>query len=148
MADKKLSSVNSVSDASYLYAETSSGETVKISKADLASVVAGIIGNASITKVGLMPSGYAYGTSTRTIAQNEVYKVGGINGLFLFQDIASYSHWHIMFKAKGVLIDLSNKAFGYLKLSLDGDDLVISNTNGGTARSATLIFQNINLFAK
>ena len=45
MADKKLSSVNSVSDASFIYAETSSGETVKISKADLASVVAGLIGN-------------------------------------------------------------------------------------------------------
>lgn len=44
MADKKLSSVNSVSDASFIYAETSSGETVKISKADLASVVAGVMG--------------------------------------------------------------------------------------------------------
>lgn len=44
MADKKLSSVSAVSDASFVYAETSSGETVKISKADLASVVAGIIG--------------------------------------------------------------------------------------------------------
>lgn len=40
MADKKLSSVSAVSDASFVYAETSSGETVKISKADLASVVA------------------------------------------------------------------------------------------------------------
>ena len=45
MADKKLSSVSAVSDASFVYAETSSGETVKISKADLASVVAGLIGN-------------------------------------------------------------------------------------------------------
>lgn len=44
MADKKLSSVSAVSDMKYVYAETSTGETVKISKADLASVVAGIIG--------------------------------------------------------------------------------------------------------
>lgn len=43
MADKKLSSVSPVSDMNYVYAETASGETVKISKADLASVVAGLI---------------------------------------------------------------------------------------------------------
>lgn len=44
MADKKLSSVSAVSDMNYVYAETSTGETVKISKADLASVVAGLMG--------------------------------------------------------------------------------------------------------
>ena len=40
MADKKLNSVSPVTDAAYVYAETSNGDTVKISKADLASVVA------------------------------------------------------------------------------------------------------------
>lgn len=54
MADKKLSSVSAVSDMNYVYAETSSGETVKISKADLASVVAGIMPNSSLSKSGLM----------------------------------------------------------------------------------------------
>lgn len=43
MADKKLSSVSAVSDMNFVYAETSTGETVKISKADLASVVAGLL---------------------------------------------------------------------------------------------------------
>ena len=43
MADKKLSSVSAVSDASFVYAETSTGETVKISKANLASVVGGLL---------------------------------------------------------------------------------------------------------
>lgn len=148
MADKKLSSVSAVSDMNFVYAETSSGETVKISKADLASVVAGLIGNASVSEEGIMPLGYAFGTSTRTIAKDEVYEVGGVNGLFLFQDIASYGHWHIMFKAKDTLINLSNKAFGYLKLSVSGDKLVITNSSGGSARSATLIYQNISLFAK
>ena len=110
--------------------------------------VAGLIGNASVSKEGIMPLGYAFGTSTRTIAKDEVYEVGGVNGLFLFQDIASYGHWHIMFKAKDTLINLSDKPFGYLKLSVSGDKLVITNAAGGTARSATLIYQNISLFAK
>ena len=44
MADKKLSSVSAVSDMNFVYAETASGETVKISKSDLASVVAEDIG--------------------------------------------------------------------------------------------------------
>lgn len=112
------------------------------------SFVAGLIGNASVSKEGIMPLGYAFGTSTRTIAKDEVYEVGGVNGLFLFQDIASYGHWHIMFKAKDTLINLSDKPFGYLKLSVSGDKLVITNAAGGTARSATLIYQNISLFAK
>ena len=60
MADKKLSSVSAVSDMNYVYAETSTGETVKISKADLASVVAEQIGfNAStqFKERGLISSG-------------------------------------------------------------------------------------------
>lgn len=110
--------------------------------------MAGLIGNASVSNAGIMPLGYAFGTFTRTIAKDEVYEVRGVNGFFLFQDLASYAHWHIMFKAKGILIDLSNKTFGYLKLSVSGDNLVITNTNGGSARSVNLIYQNISLFAK
>ena len=58
MADKKLNSVSSVTDAAYVYAETSNGETVKISKADLASVVAGLIGYSKATVIasGLQPN--------------------------------------------------------------------------------------------
>ena len=53
MADKKLNSVSPVTDAAYVYAETSNGDTVKISKADLASVVAGLIPTATFTRKGL-----------------------------------------------------------------------------------------------
>lgn len=60
MADKKLSSVNAVSDMNYVYAETASGETVKISKADLASVVAGQIGIVDSTRNGLVNKETAY----------------------------------------------------------------------------------------
>lgn len=141
-----IEAINSDSLVSVSLGSGKPQKNVKLST--LASVVAGLIGNASMSKGGIMPLGYAFGTSTRTIAKDEVYEVGGINGLFLFQDLASYAHWHIMFKAKGILIDLSNKAFGYLKLSVSGDKLVITNTVGGSARSATLIYQNISLFAK
>lgn len=56
--DKKLNSVSPVTDAAYVYAETSNGETVKISKADLASVVAGLIGYSKATVIasGLQPN--------------------------------------------------------------------------------------------
>lgn len=109
-------------------------------------MVAGIIGEASVTKNGLIPSGYVYGTDTRTLSQGESFAVGGIDGMFLFQDIASYGHWHLMFKAKGALYDLSGKAFGYMKLSVEGDNLVV--TNSGTARAFTLIYQSVNIFKK
>ena len=42
MADKKMNELGTASDAAYIYAETSSGEQIRISKADLASVVAGL----------------------------------------------------------------------------------------------------------
>lgn len=40
MADKKLNAVSTASDGAYIYAEDASGNQIKISKADLASVVA------------------------------------------------------------------------------------------------------------
>lgn len=110
--------------------------------------VAGVIGKASYSKTGLMPSGYAYTSGSRTMAKGEIYSMGGVEGLFLFQDIASYAHWHVMFKAKGVLLDLSNKAFGYLKLSTEGNNLLVTNVEGGAARQFTIIYQNVSLFAK
>lgn len=51
MADKKLSSVSAVSDMNYVYAETSTGETVKISKADLASVVAELLSDSQCRSI-------------------------------------------------------------------------------------------------
>lgn len=44
MADKKLNAVSTASDGAYIYAEDASGNQIKISKADLASVVAGLLG--------------------------------------------------------------------------------------------------------
>ena len=110
--------------------------------------MAGVIGNASYSKTGLMPSGYAYTSGSKMMAKGETYSMGGIEGLFLFQDITSYSHWHVMFKAKGVLLDLSNKAFGFLKLSTEGNNLVVVNSEGGEARQFTIIYQNVSLFAE
>lgn len=43
MADKKMNDFATATDGAYIYAESSSGEQIKISKADLASVVAGLI---------------------------------------------------------------------------------------------------------
>ena len=56
MADKKLNSVSPVTDAAYVYAETSNGDTVKISKAALASVVAGLLPVVGRYNNGLVPS--------------------------------------------------------------------------------------------
>ena len=52
-----------------------------------------------------MPSGYAYTRGSKTKAKGESYSMGGVEGLFIFQDIASYAHWLVMLKAKGVLLD-------------------------------------------
>lgn len=43
MADKKMNEFATASDGAYIYAESASGEQIKISKADLASVVAELL---------------------------------------------------------------------------------------------------------
>ena len=48
MEDKKLNAVSTASDGAYIYAEDASGNQIKISKADLASVVAGIINSSGL----------------------------------------------------------------------------------------------------
>ena len=55
MADKKLNAVSTASDGAYIYAEDASGNQIKISKADLASVVAGVMKIA--LKESSVPSG-------------------------------------------------------------------------------------------
>jgi hypothetical protein len=72
-ADRKLNSVSSVKDASFIYAETSSGETVKIAKTDLASVVAGVINPIKI-KNG---EGIDF-NNRQTIDNNTVYTIGNL----------------------------------------------------------------------
>ena len=78
MADKKLSSVPAVSDMNYVYAETSTGETVKISKADLASVVAGLIIKNDIAV-------RSYGGSESTL---RLIKFKGVSGAITFEVIS------------------------------------------------------------
>lgn len=54
MADKKLNAVSTASNGAYIYAEDASGNQIKISKADLATVVAGLLPLASLTANGLV----------------------------------------------------------------------------------------------
>lgn len=63
MADKKLNEVTAASDGAYVYAEDASGNQIKISKADLASVVAG-----QMTTERLFPfMGGVYASSLNTV---------------------------------------------------------------------------------
>lgn len=56
MADKKLNEVTKVTDMAYVPVIMADGSIGQIAKADLASVVAGVIGTATNSKNGLMPS--------------------------------------------------------------------------------------------
>ena len=87
MADKKLSSVPAVSDMNFVYAETASGETVKISKADLASVVAGLIrfGDVLMKKSNISKTDIDEGSTTITEV-GMYYVVGTANDGSLVND--------------------------------------------------------------
>ena len=74
MADKKLNAVSTAKDGAYIYAEDSSGNQIKISKADLASVVAGIIG----IKPGLSSYSYSEFKSGAIALEGEFTWSGGM----------------------------------------------------------------------
>ena len=56
MSDVRLNDKSAASDAAYIYAETASGEQVRICKADLATVVAGVVNKDSALKNALLSS--------------------------------------------------------------------------------------------
>lgn len=78
MADKKLNQVTTKNDANYIYAEDSNGNTIKISKADLASVVGGLIGEATENKSGLMNPAYIVKYIARlSLYSYKLFKISG-----------------------------------------------------------------------
>ena len=121
MADKKLNSVSSVTDAAYVYAETSNGETVKISKADLASVVAGVIG------VNSFKSGTISGTSKDNyiqIATDVVTAMPFTEGTFIVQH--KYAGQRLVY---GYIY--GGKLYGSLTIQqYEGNNAIVNLNNG------------------
>lgn len=120
-ADKKLNSVNLVNDASYVYAETASGETVKISKASLASVLSeqmkslgaipsdvgvknaaywdGLAGDSFAGKIvtgyhtGLTSGIVSIGLSSYTLQISNVYNTGVVKTRTYYSDGGYWTPW-------------------------------------------------------
>ena len=67
MADKKLNAVSTASDGAYIYAEDASGNQIKISKADLALVVAGLLPAATLSSNGFATPTMVKTTPVRTV---------------------------------------------------------------------------------
>lgn len=129
MADKKLNEVTKVTDMAYVPVIMSDGSIGQIAKADLASVVAGLIGNASLSKAGLMPSMYAHVKTV--LPANGSVNLGMFKGLIFWQDLYSYSYWHLFFvDGKDSAISLSNKPMGYGKLKTEGGSVIYSTSAG------------------
>lgn len=93
MADKTLNAVTTAKDGSYIYAEDASGNQIKISKADLATVVAGVmsanrlfdfnyLGNLQASDLNDVGNGfgYAYGINDNS----------GVNGIFVSFNVMNF----------------------------------------------------------
>lgn len=121
-ADKKLNSVNLVNDASYVYAETASGETVKIAKADLASVVA-----EQMTARHNVKSG----TELEITLMND-------NGLYLIKNASNATDWDVVLmdysgtittlhKNNGNVINYGSEVDGQICIFKRGQVFIIKN---------------------
>ena len=146
MADKKLSSVNAVSDMNYVYAETSSGETVKISKSDLASVVAGVIGLAGLNNNGLMPEGLFVrsGNKTNYLDAGASYNLGGledINGFVIIRDGYSWGGFNLYWCSYAKVFALGRGGTSHSLEYVDGNYLLTNN--GSQRRGYQIYYQKI-----
>ena len=131
MADKKLSSVSAVSDMNFVYAETSSGETVKISKADLASVVA-----------GLSPrDGISYRHLSSTVSSSSPYsfdvkknKACLINLNYVYNDTNS-----VYLCTKGVIVKLCGNLPSAINVTISGYIVTITSSSGSYGLTAQVV---------
>lgn len=95
----------------------------------IAPVVAGLIGEANNYQRGLMPGMY---THVKTVLPaNGSVNLGMFKGLIFWQDLYSYSYWHLFFvDGKDSAISLSNKSMGYGKLKTEGGSVIYSTSAG------------------
>ena len=77
-----------------------------------------------------MPRMYAHVKTV--LPANGSVNLGMFKGLIFWQDLYSYSYWHLFFvDGKDSAISLSNKSMGYGKLKTE-DGSVIYSTSAGT----------------
>lgn len=80
----------------------------------------------------------------KTLLANSSTTISSIGGLFLFRDLYSYGHYHLLFKFGTDLIDLSKRQFGYTLLSTDDEGNLIVKTSATQAIDIEILYQAIN----
>lgn len=130
MADKKLNAVSTASDGAYVYAEDANGNQIKISKADLASVVAGLIGLTGIKIKKYVNSNSGAGsldlfsgvtTGIIFIVMNQSSTAGHKNNIVFVQDadnlivndfnVGTDHHYQVLSISNG-RVSISNTGYG------------------------------------
>ena len=130
MADKKLSSVSAVSDMNFVYAETASGETVKISKSDLASVVAGLLPTAYKSKLQYVPAGGSI-------------VINGVGGIMKIRNIYNSSGWDVWFCTEGKATRIATALYNTaVSVTMSGTTATIKNDNDGQ-RQIEVVYQTL-----
>ena len=123
MADKKLSSVDVVNDMAFIYAETSDGKTVKISKADLASVAAGLLPTAGIS--------YSYVADTITINSPMRIPLSEYrSNLISIYYVYNKSHCNVIAHTVGTPNIILNTLPSPISLDIENGYLIISTSSG------------------
>lgn len=143
MADKKLNDLTTASDGAYVYAEDASGNQIKISKADLASVVAGVIGLVGESKSGLLPAGVLFKKTFGLIAASGSVDVNFTGGLFMFRCTYHHGKFSLYYVDGGSIIDVA-KTYDYnngdaFTFSHANNVLTITNASSTVGKSAELI---------
>lgn len=121
MADKREDQLTTASDMAYVRALDSNGNSIRISKADLASVVAELIGTATLSKNGLMPKNLL---PTKFIDLHNVdsLKIGQLNNRGQCLLIASSHPYTNRVSVYLVLTSYIDPSFVFSKITLKEGD--------------------------
>lgn len=145
MADKTLNAVPTASNGAFIYAEDANGNQIKISKADLASVVAELIGEVSLRNSGLMPAGlYVKYSNTIYVDPGETYNLGStVNGFVLIRNSYSWGGYMLYWCSGKTVNQLNNPGFTIpMTLTYSDGEYIITNTSSNR-RGLQIIIQNI-----
>lgn len=113
MSDVRLNDKSVASDAAYIYAETASGEQVRISKADLATVVAGMMFK------------FASPLPVSNVGNGCVGLVVGRN--YTSTIFSFYIFWYSLGAKKVTMIPLGNTAAGAILASFSENVITFSS---------------------
>lgn len=144
MADQFENQLPQKSDAKWVRALDASGNSILISKEDLASVVGGLIGVSNSENNGLMPAGlFIKHPYTVYLDPQQSFEITDVNGFVGIRDGYSFGGIVLFFCTFGQVQQIKTGSYSGISLTFkDSTTLILKNTSSNR-RGYQIFYQQI-----